>query len=189
MKRLLVMGMVVVALLAISSVVWATVGVMLDSVDFGSAGTEDGRTMEGWGRSATDETGGGYGGIGPGGCRLIWESEAHGDGDRAATILLHPERGAAMGLTLRHLDGFADDSFDIYVEHANGAWVHAGHYSGPPRSETWVVSSYDLSGIDFGRGKDFRVKLEATGENWTGWATWGQVCIDKIELYGNGGPR
>jgi len=189
MKRVVTMGMVMTALLMVISVVWAAEGVLLDSIDLGSDGTEAGRTMDGWGRSATDETGGGYGGIGLGGCRLIWDSADHGDGDREATVLLHPERGAAMGLKLYHLDGLADDSFDIYVEHANGEWVYVGHYHGPARTEAWMGSFYDLSGIDFGRGKDFRVKLVATGLAWSGWSTWGQVCFDKIELYGNGAPR
>ena len=150
-----------------------------------------GRVLERWGRSATDETGGRYGAIGLGGCRIVWDGADHSDDDggRDATVLLHPERGAAMALQLRHLDGLADDSFEVYVAHANGSRVYVGHYGDYYSTEERVVSFFDLSAIGFGRGRDFRVKLKATGNAWSGWAGWGQVCFGWIKVYGNGAPR
>jgi hypothetical protein len=187
MRRIWIAVSVVAALLLLGSAVWAAEGVLLDSVDFGTDGTDSGRELSGWGRSATDETGGNYGGIGSGGCRLVWDIDPDDGPD--ATVLLYPDRGAAKWLMLRHLDGIADDSFDVYVEHDNGTWVCVGHYEDQYNTENWVVTPFDLSTVDLGRGNDFRVKLEATGPQWSGFPTWGQLCIDWVELYGSGAPR
>ena len=46
--------------------------VLLDRVDLGNP-TDAGEILSGWGRSATDETGGSYGGIDPGSCRLVYD--------------------------------------------------------------------------------------------------------------------
>jgi hypothetical protein len=184
-KVALVLGLLV-ALLMLASAVWAAENVMLDSIDLGSGGTEEGRELCGWGRSATDETGGNYGGIGEGGCRLVWDGEEDGPD---ATVLMHTHHGAAMNLKVRHLDGLADDSFDVEVLHANGSWVYVGSYSDQYSTENWVETDFDLSGIDLGRGRDLQVRFTATGDQWSGFSTWGQLCIDWIELYGNGKPR
>jgi hypothetical protein len=185
-KVALVLGLLV-ALLMLASAVWAAENVMLDSVDLGSNGTEEGHDLDGWGRSATDETGGNYGGIGAWGtCRLVWDGDSDGPD---ATVSLHTPHGSAQNLKVHHLDGSADDSFDVYVQHANKSWVYVGSYSDQYSTENWVETDFDLSAIGFGRGRDLRVKIEATGSQWSGFPTWGQLCIDWIELYGDGTPQ
>jgi hypothetical protein len=174
------------SILLITSAALAAENVMLDRVDFGSDGTDADRDRDGWGRSATDETGGGYGGIGSGGCRLVWDGA---DDDPNATIALYTPKGAAKDLTIRHLDGLADDSFNVEVQHANGSWVDVGSYSDQYTTENWLETNFDLSGIGFGRGRDFLVRITATGPKWSGFPAWGQLCIDWIELYGDGAPR
>jgi hypothetical protein len=163
--------------------------VILDSIDLGSAGTEAGREMWGWGRSGTDETGGGYGGIGPGGCRLVWDIAQNPDDGPDAMVTLVPDQGAAKGLLLRHLDGLADDSFDLYVEHSNGSWSYAGHYQDQYDAEQWVESFFDISHVKLGRGHAFQLEIVATGEPWSGFDTWGQLCIDWVGLQGNGSGK
>lgn len=179
----------VVAMVLLASAAWAAESVLLDSIDFGSAGDDAGRTLSGWGRSATDETGGGYGSVGLGGCRIVWDSGLGGDGSRDAKVLLEPGKGAVKSLVIRHLDGLADDSFAIYVQRPNGSWLHVGSYADQYSSENWLETTFDLSGYGFGRGrKEIGLKLESTGEAWSGFETWGQLCIDWLEVYGSGKP-
>ena len=189
MKKLALISTLFLALVLAVSSAWAAENVLLDSVDLGTGGTEAGRIMSGWGRSATDETGGNYGGIGLGGCRLVWDVAP--DTGRDATIELSSDRGAAMNLSVQHLDGLADDSFDVDVLAADGTWTSVGHYTGlTTGTEDWKTTDFDLSWVEFGRGRDPLVfRFTATGDQWTGFPTWGQLCIDWIELYGNGAPR
>lgn len=188
-KVALVLGLLV-ALLMLASAVWAAENVMLDSVDLGTGGTGDPGASLGWGRSATDQTGGGYGGIGSGGCRIVWDPVPNPTDGPDATVVLHTPQSSAQSLKVRHLDGLADDSFDVEVMHANGSWVYVGHYTGQlTGTEDWIVTDFDLSGINLGRGRDFQVRFTATGPQWSGFDTWGQLCIDWIELYGNGKPQ
>ena len=99
---------IVVLSAAISSMVLAAEDAVIDRIDLGSAGNENSsHHLTGWGRSATDETGGTYGGIGPGGCRFVWDGENDGP---EAYFTLTASGGTAEYLIVRHLDGQANDS-------------------------------------------------------------------------------
>jgi len=186
MKRAMIGAMVVATLLLLASAVWAAEGVKLAEVDFGSAGNDNEYVTSGWGRSATDETGGSYGGIGPGGCRLIWDGATD---DPDATVVLEPGPGGVKSLVIRHLDGIADDSIAVYVQKPNGTWVPVGTYTDQGSTETWVETTLDVSGYGFGRRRgEIPVKFEATGEKWANFDTYGQVCIDWVQAWGDGKP-
>jgi hypothetical protein len=92
---------------------------------------------------------------------------------------------------MRHLDGIADDSFDVFVkEHVPPYnWVNAGHYADwqvgveePIDQETWLRTSFDLSGVSLAARQLVEVKLVATDGQWSGFSTFGQVAFDWIEL-------
>ena len=186
MKRLLA---VLLALLTVVSTVWAAENLLLDRVDLGNP-TDADEILSGWGRSAIDETGGNYGGIYPGSCRLVYDPKG-GDRTMDALVQVHPLKGSAQYLVIGHLDGLADDSFQVEVEAANGAWIHAGSYPHVDDGiENWIDTTFDLSDTGFGRGREpFRVRITLTGDLWGGVDTWGQLCIDGIDVYGNGAPR
>ena len=186
-KRILFSIVVVLALLTIfSTVVLAADNVLLDGVDFGSAGTEGGHNLVGWGRSVTDETGGNYGGIGLGGCRLVWDGETDGP-DAEFTFLL--SGGSAETLIIQHLDGRTDDSFNVGVKDDSGNWVSVGIYRDTYTSpETWLTTLFFLSSLGLGPQEYLEFKIEATGPKWDEFSTWGQLCIDRAELYGTEGP-
>ncbi|MFQ6001881.1 MAG: hypothetical protein ACE5LG_09490 [Anaerolineae bacterium] len=61
----------------------------------------------------------------------------------------------------------------------------------PPASdpELWFPRTVDLASPDLAQGKDLTFKFVATGPKWGWFDTYGQVCFDWIELYGNGAPR
>jgi len=77
-------------------------------------------------------------------------------------------------LTIKHLDGQADDSFDLSI---NGEvkWSYADQTS----NETWYT---DHISLDIIGETELIIKLEATGEKWSHWDTYGQVAISHCWL-------
>ena len=186
-RRILMITIGVLALLTIfSTAVLAAEPVLLDSVDFGSAGTEDGHNLVGWGRSATDQTGGIYGGIGDGGCRLVWDGDDDGPD---AQFSLSTSGGTAESLELVHLDGMTDDGFDVEVKYGEGTWLPVESYADQDADEIWETFTIDLSSLALEGVVDLVFRITATGEKWGGFPTWGQLCIDKAELYGSEEPE
>lgn len=186
MKKIAIVAGVLLATLLFATTAMAADNVLLADIDFGG---DDGYAGTlGWGRSVTDETGGSYGGIGDYGCRLVWDI-APPDGTNDAYFMLPTPQGSAQSLTIRHLDGIADDSFTVEVQAASGAWIDVGSYANYYTTETWVTTPFDLSPFSFGRGTNLTFRITATGTQWSGFDTYGQLCIDKVELYGNGKPR
>jgi hypothetical protein len=99
------------------------------------------------------------------------------------------EKGSAHYIVIKHLDGFADDSFTVEALHANGAWILLGSYSDQHSTENWVETSFSLSSLVAKGGGTLTIRITLTGPHWSGYSTWGQLAIDYMELYGNGQPR
>jgi len=179
----------IVALVLFVAPAMAASNVVLCQVDIGDDTSEAGHNLNGWGDVEPDSSKGNWGGFieGEENCRVIWEA----DDDKEATITLDRccERGAAKAIEVRHLDGIADDSFDIYVKDVHGSWVKIGSWAGSPGSENWVVTTFDIPNgkvLQLDRGRAIEVKFVATGDPWSGFNTYGQVAIDWIKLIGNG---
>jgi len=187
MKKLALALSVFAALILTVSAAWAAENVILDSVDIGDVSSEAGHDLVGWGPIEPTASGGNYGGITN--TRCIWDA---GDYDPTATVVLHTPRGSAQSLIFSHLDGLADDSFNVYALHANGTWVLVDSYTDllpTEDTETWHPRTVDLVSPDLAQGRDLTIKFEATGPSWGSFGTYGQVCFDTIELHGNGAPR
>jgi len=98
-----------------------------------------------------------------------------------ATLVMNACNGPVTKLTLRHLDGSQNDSFDVFVK-KDGDWTFIGHYTqdGDP-AETWKTTSFDLPSAMTGK---IEFKLVATDPD-TPWCStgWGQVMINwaKVE--------
>lgn len=164
--------LMLIALLAIP----AAALVPLDSVDIGDLASEAGHFLRGWGPIEPETSGGIYGGVLN--CRCTWEPGAPDTKQaRAASFMLKaeiPEKGQrANSLRLLVLDGFADDSFEVYVR---GKLVHS--YDDVYPTETWVEHVISLPGL---RGR-IKVEIIATGPAWSGFATYGQLAVDYAEL-------
>ncbi|MCK5044633.1 SipW-dependent-type signal peptide-containing protein [Candidatus Parcubacteria bacterium] len=103
-----------------------------------------------------------------------------GGANTHATLVMSACDGEVTQLTLRHLDGSQDDSFDAYVK-VGANWVLIGHYEedGNP-SETWITSIFDLPTAMTGK---IEFKLDATDHN-TIWCDqgWGQVMINWAQI-------
>ena len=186
MKKLAAIIVFSVLFLVLVTPALAAQDVLLDKVDFSTAGGACNVTSGSWGPTTV---GGNYGGKQADSC-LVWESGASAT-NVAEYTLLTPQ-GAAKKLTIRHLDGIADDSFSVKVQHANGSWIPVGSYADKSSAEIWVETTFDLTGITLGRGRDIPVSITATGPAWVelgGREKWGQLAIDWMKLWGNGRPR
>ena len=84
-------------------------------------------------------------------------------------------------LDMNVLDGEADDSFDVFID---DMFVYV-YIDEPPvnDSETWYMHSIDLFPFIMPSSGLHTVMINATGDQWCGQPTYGQVAVDTIELY------
>ncbi len=138
-------------------------------VDIGTPASEAAYNPVGWGPIQPDTSGGNWGGIAAdllspdGKCRAIWDAS---DDDPSASLTFPT---SITALAVRHLKGLADDNFDVEVGVA--PWGSA--VDDVSDSEVWTISSF--SGTP---GKT--LTLSATGDEWSGFDTYGQVAMDWV---------
>lgn len=148
---------------------------MFDYVDIGDPDSELGHNMAGSGSA------GGWGPIvnwsGEDDCRVIWEP----GGDNFASIDL--DFGTQPGskyLALRWLEGQTDDSFDFDVTIQGVTSTFTMEVDPPYLGEVW----YDLGVWNVGAVTGVQtVTLTATGAQWWGQPTYGQVTFSEIATY------
>ena len=162
---------------------------LLDSVDIGSDTLEaaHGVSFSDWGPIEPTTHGGNWGGFNVTieDCRVVW----HAAGDttpRYATLTLDTGgAGFARHIVLRVLDGIADDSFNVYVKNPGGDWALVYSYDcDPSTSEYWVVHDIYSFPAGKGQGTTIEIKIEATGDTWSGFETYGQLAVDWVEVWG-----
>jgi len=162
---------------------------LLDRVDIGDPSDEVSYDINepDWGPPEPDTHGGNWGGIGAGmQCRVVW----HAAGDPTlgyATLTLDTGGlGFARRIVLRVLDGIADDSFNVYVKNPGGDWALVYSYDyDPSTSEYWVEHEiYSFPAGKGGQGTTIEMKIEATGDPWSGFSTFGQLAVDWVEVWG-----
>jgi len=149
--------------------------VLLDSVNIGDTDSELKHDLEGW---SDIWSGCGWCGL-DANMRLIW-----GDGGETcdsennwASVVLDVGCKTAKTLKVEHLDGAADDGFDVYI---NG--THVGTYVDQYPTNTWTTTEFNISSGHF-TGL-LTIKFEATAPAWGGCGTYGQVAFNMIELWG-----
>ena len=140
-----------------------------DFVDVGLPSSEALHSMASWGPIEPATHGGSYGGVTD--CRAIWSNfDKPTPGIRNAFITLNFV-DVGEGLFFRHLEGIADDGFEVYAD-GNLVYTHTESSD----VEQWVVSSC-FPGLT---GGPKVVEFVATGDAWDSWGTYGQVCFDHI---------
>jgi len=97
------------------------------------------------------------------------------DDTNYASVTLSNQPSRVKAVTIKHLDGVADDSFDVYVND-----IFAGHYTGVHAG--WVETTYPLDNLT----GDITVKIVSMAGKWEYWSGWGQVAIDWVEFTMNG---
>lgn len=169
----------------------AATDVLLDSVNIGDSTSETLHNIQGWSDVWTcgpynlaNKTGDWCachdGGTGVGNMRLIW-----GDGgetcdpeNKWASVDLNTGPYFAKTLSLEHLEGAADDGFNIYVND-----VLVATDIDEASSNTWLTEDFDISSWNF--TGTLTIKFEATADAWSGCGIYGQVAFNMIELYGD----
>ncbi len=181
MKKRVLIGLVVTGALALSLLLVTAVGAnptygLLDSVNIGDPGSEAGHNLTDW-----TNVWPGCGWCGPdGNMRLIWGDggETCASANNWASVTLDAGSNWAQTLRLDHLDGAADDGFNIYVND-----ILVGTYVDQYPANQWVLDDdFDISSGGF--SGLLTIKLEATGTAWGGCGTYGQVAFNDIELWG-----
>ena len=192
MKKLAILVIAVLVLmmvLAPAAYAAKPVPIMLDSVDIGDIVSEGEHEVSypDWGPIEPTTHGGNWGGFGASGedCRVVW----HAAGDTTlgyATLTLDTGgAGFARNIKLQVLDGIADDSFNVYVKNPGGDWALVYSYTDSSTSEEWIV--HDIYSFPAGKGQrstTIEIMIEATGDAWSGFGTYGQLAVDWVEVWG-----
>lgn len=146
---------------------------LIDRVDIGNPTSEIGYNLVGWGPIEPETHGGGWGGGDDGTIRTTW-APSIGDDDPSASFTFITGDWFGTTLKLRVLDGFADDSFEVYIGD-DLVYIYADEHT----TETWVTHEVPVKV----KGTVL-VTIEATGPAWSGIGTWGQLGVSWAELWG-----
>ena len=94
-----------------------------------------------------------------------------------------------LQVVLEHLDGTADDSFDVYICDGTN-WVYLGSYDDKDPAgdtEAWNTTTLSIPSSVYNliAGNSYVcLKLCATGQKWGSWSTFGQVAFEEICIEG-----
>jgi len=154
----------------------------ISSVNVGEPTSESSFVMQGWSNAVWPQ-GGGWGGGDDQTIRTV-SSDLDGHqlvipsdpGNDSATVAM--DFGGYVGpkeLQIRHLDGFADDGFKVYVD-----GTEVGSYLDQTNDETW--KTLEISGLNYTGTHTVKIVLEAA--HWASYSTYGQLGISWIKIQG-----
>jgi len=190
MKKLAILAvaaLVLAMVLAPAAYAAKPVPTILDRVDIGDGTARDLALSPDWGPIEPATNGGNWGGFGASGedCRVVWHAAGDPTPGYATLTLDTGGAGFARHIKLRVLDGIADDSFNVYVKNPGGDWALVYSYTcDPSTSEYW--EEHDIYSFPAGKGQGttIEIKIEATGDAWSGFETYGQLAVDWVEVWG-----
>jgi len=153
----------------------------IDFVNIGYPASEAGHNLDGWGAIEPAHSGGTWGGAGEdGNCRVISSGYDDGTGtnnllDWASFTIDFGDSSDPKYLLLRHLDGYALDSFYVYIDALGEPGDEAEVFYWPDeqsQSEVWRTAQIPLSltGVH-------TVYLLSDQPHWSGWESYGQVAF------------
>jgi hypothetical protein len=158
----------------------------IDFVNIGDPAGEAGHNLAGWGPIEPARSGGTWGGAGEdGNCRVI--SSGYDDGTGMNNFLDWAEFTMNFGdspgteyLLLRHLDGYAQDSFYVYIDAPGTPGDGTEVFYWPDeqsQSEIWRTAQIplDLTGVH-------TITLRSDQPHWSGWDQFGQVAFTWAEV-------
>ena len=136
-------------------------------VELGTPGGEAGYTLLDWGPVQPTTSLGNWGGLATDSqsidklCRTVW-----GPTDASWASITFDKK--ILWAEIRHLDGIADDSFDVFVD-----GVKWGSYADVGSTETWKITT-------FSGAPGSTLKIVATAPAWGSHGTYGQLGIDRV---------
>jgi hypothetical protein len=168
MKRLITLCALVVLLIAAAP----ASAYLAELVDLGTPAGEAGVILSDWGPVQPTTSGGNWGGLASDPqsydklCRTVYT----GNDQTLASIGFNIK---IYYLEIRHLDGIADDSFDVFVDN-----IYWGSYVDVGSTETWKITSF--MGTPGSQAGPSTVTIVATGGSWWGLQQYGQLGIDRV---------
>jgi len=139
-----------------------------------------GHNLTGWSDADIPGNYGGYGSNPDMHYRQVVERPCIQEG-RTAIVTFYIGNNLGKSITIHHLDGLADDSFDVYFIHEEGEETLLGSYTDQESTETWKTSSMNFPSNLSG---SITLIFSATGEFFSACNTYGQVAVSWIELWG-----
>ena len=142
---------------------------LAEVVDLGTPASEAGYTLIDWGPVQPTTSGGNWGGLATDSqsldnlCRTVWST-----GNANWASIQFPAGEKILWAEIRHLDGIADDSFEIYVD--NVLW---GSYADVGSTETWKTTLFTGTPGNV-------LTIVSTAQQWSGFGTYGQLGIDRV---------
>ncbi|MEM4244920.1 MAG: hypothetical protein QW404_00400 [Candidatus Nanoarchaeia archaeon] len=123
----------------------------------------------GWGNCNTAGNYGGWDKVSP--CKVSWEPGLCDEASRDATFIVGEADKTTTKITIQHLDGIADDSFEIKDAQNNVLCS----YQDVGSTETWKTLNCDvnLQGVQ-------TLTMHPTQGPWYGCGTWGQVAVSDV---------
>ena len=153
---------------------------LLGSIDIGKMNDEMAYLL-GWSKPQPKTSGGSWGGVSD---PKYWRTVSCTyckEGDSAYAFVLGGEN--TQTIRIEHLDGLANDSFDVYVLDL-WKWVKIGSYKDQfTSSEHIVTTDFNMTSSIHTFGF-VEVKITLTGKHWTDYKTYGQLAIHKIDVLG-----
>lgn len=180
MKTILatVIALIAMLILAVAPVGAGPPSTLLDTADLSNANLTGSNHCSSFNAEMPGNWGGEYGG----GAVTAFPT----DPDNAGYCTFTGLTAKAKLIEMRVLDGIADDSFNVYVKNPAGFWVLVYTYAADPSTaEDWKV--HTISGFPAGKGQGstVEIKIEPTNVGWSGFATYGQLAVDYIKIYGD----
>jgi hypothetical protein len=147
-----------------------------DFVNIGDPASEEGHNLYGWGPIEPETNGGTWGHVGEedGTCRVISFFDGKNISDWARFTMDFGDSPGTKYLLLRHMDGYANDSFYVYIDElakpGDGAEVF--YYPDQWELETWLTVEIplDLTGVH-------TIYLLCAQPEWSGSETYEQVAF------------
>lgn len=206
MKNIKCLSMVTARLLLVTAAVFSGMFVGVNEtagltpppvVVIGTSQPESDTTAAGW---DTTPAPGNWGGRGADGSfAVVWEKVSPDVpmlfGRWAEVTIPGRPRVYPTKLTIGFLAGLANDSYCIYVKGActtcpnppsSDLYIEVGCYIDDTTNtnETWVTRDFDLPPNILRAGQAVTLKIEATGNAWPNFSTWGQLAVDYITVWG-----
>jgi hypothetical protein len=187
----LIMALAITLALVPAAYAAAPIPQLLDRVDIGDPSSEATHDVNvsipgDWGIIIAPPPGPTWGGLGneipPGNARVVWEKFGPDPVPQDAHLTLDTGGGFARHIKMRVMEGFHNDSFNVYVKNPADRWVLVYSYvTAPSTTETWLVHHiFDFpAGKGQGLGTTVEVKIEATVGGWP----FGQLAVDWVEVW------
>lgn len=145
-----------------------------------------------------DPTSGSWGGLDESQFAVVWEPGAPngaqidvpdyptlGTGRFAACTIAGMTGKTPTQIEIKALAGLANDDYCVFASVGSGKLLLVGCYDETSTSETWITTTFALPAGFFASGQDVTVWIQATGNAWPSFSTWGQLGVDFIRVSGN----